>query len=412
MFKLAWRNIWRKRGRSLMTVLAVAGVVLMTVVYFGMVGSMENGIYTRVTQNVGHLQVHVDGYRDEREFSDLLIRSAGEVQETIGTVAGADIEVVSSLEVPGLLEGDGRSRGVLLLGIEQPAESRERFVRRNLSEGALPSNDDLEGIALGENLAQALKVSLGDTVYMYAPGTEGYGAAAYTVTGLLSLGDPAFEARTGYVSLAAAQELAAPDAVGRFELLLLTYTQLADDENLPVVRDRIQQELGGDLLVETWREVDPSLATYLDIITPSTAIFTGIFFILAGLLVMNTVYLSLIERVREFGVIMAVGANKRKVMGMVVSESLLLCFTGALIGAAVGLVIVAMMSRGFTLPFPPEQLELYESLGIPRVLYGSISALQIFITLGYTLAIGILASLLPAFTAARLEPVEAMRFTA
>ena len=395
-----------------MTVLAVAGVVLMTVVYFGMVGSMENGIYARVTQNVGHLQVHVDGYRDEREFSDLLVRSAGEVQETIGTVAGADIEVLSALEVPGLLEGDGRSRGVLLLGTEQPAESRERFARRNLSEGELPTDGDLEGIALGENLAKALKVGIGDTVYMYAPGTEGYGAAAYTVTGLLSLGDPAFEARTGYISLAAAQELAAPDAVGRFELLLPNYTQLADDENLPAVRDRIQAELGSDLLVETWREVDPSLATYLDIITPSTAIFTGIFFILAGLLVMNTVYLSLIERVREFGVIMAVGASKRKVMGMVVSESMLLCFTGALIGAIIGLAIVAMMSRGFTLPFPPEQLELYESLGIPRVLYGSISPLQIFITIGYTFAIGILASLLPAFTAARLEPVEAMRFTA
>ena len=127
---------------------------------------------------------------------------------------------------------------------------------------------------------------------------------------------------------------------------------------------------------------------------------------------MNTIYLSLIERVREFGVIMAVGASKQKVIGMVISESLLLCFTGAAVGAAVGMSFVAAMSRGFRLPLPEAQQDLYASMGIPEVLYGSVSLEQILITVGYTLAIGLLAAILPAWTAAKLEPVEAMRFTA
>ena len=401
-----------------MTAGAVAGVVLLTIVYFGLVGSLENGIYNRLTGNVGHFQVHVPNYRDIREFSDLLIRDAGQVQEKIGTLASNGngevgvIEVVSALEVPGLLEGDGRSRGVILLGFEQPTSNRERFENRNLAAGQLPSDGDLESIALGKNLADALKVDINDTVFIYAPGTEGYGAAAYNVVGLLDLGDPAFEARTGYLSLAAAQELAAPDAVGRFELHLPSVTRLSDDADLPALRDSLQASLGNELLVETWREVDPSLASYLDLIGPSTAIFTGIFFILAGLLVMNTIYLSLIERVREFGVIMAVGANKRRIMGMVLSESLLLSFSGAAVGAMIGLILVGFLSQGFTLPMPESQLEFYESIGFPRVLYASVSAFQIIITIVYTFAIGVLAALLPAITAARLEIVEAMRFTA
>jgi ABC-type lipoprotein release transport system permease subunit len=412
MWTLAWRNIWRKRGRSLMTAGAVASVVLLTMVYFGLVGSLENGIYDRLTSNVGHIQVHVEGWRELRDFSDLIIQDAGKLEEAITAIAAeVDIEVVSALEVAGLLEGDGRSRGVILMGLKQPAENRERYSARNLAQGELPANADLESIALGQNLAEALKVSIGDEVFMYAPGTEGYGAAAYTVVGLLDLGDPSLEARLGYISLAAAQELAAPDAVGRFELHVPEYTQLASDSDVPALRDQVQAVLPEGIIAETWREVDKSLASYLDLITPSTMIFTGIFFVLAGLLVTNTIYLSLIERVREFGVIMAVGAGRRKVMGMVLSESLLLCFSGALVGASLGLISVALMSQGFTFPVPEAQLEFYESVGFPRVLYGSISSLQIVVTIAYTLAIAVLAALLPAITAARLEPVEAMRFT-
>ena len=91
------------------------------------------------------------------------------------------------LEVPGLLEGDGRSRGVVLQGVDQPRAMRERYAADTLAGGRLPGPGDLEGVALSRGLARALGVGMGNTVYMYAPGTEGYGASAYTVVGLLAL---------------------------------------------------------------------------------------------------------------------------------------------------------------------------------------------------------------------------------
>ncbi len=98
-----------------------------------------------------------------------------------------DAEVVAVLEVPGLLESDGRSRGVVLQGVGQLDALREQYARDTLAEGRLPEPGDLEGVALSRGLARALGVGMGNTVYMYAPGTEGYGASAYTVVGLLDL---------------------------------------------------------------------------------------------------------------------------------------------------------------------------------------------------------------------------------
>lgn len=403
MFRLAWRNLRRRRGRSFLTMGAVGVVLLLTLVYFGFGGAATNGVYQNLTETSGHLQVRVAGYRELRSFSDLLIRDAASVRQRLDM---PNAQVVEVLEVPGLLEGDGRSRGVLLQGVAQPEALHQQYADETLAEGRLPGPEDVESVALSRGLARALGVGVGDTVYMYAPGTEGYGAAAYTVVGLLELPGTVQLAR---VSLAAAQELAAPGAVGRFEIHL-PYRQFADDRLLPGVRAGLSADLGRAYSVETWAEVNPSMAAYLNSLGPSTVVVTGIFFVLAGLLVTNTVYLSVVERVREFGVIRALGAGRSRVVGMVVTESLVLCAVGAAVGAAIGLTVVGVMSRGFS--FPAQIAELYAESGLPTVLYASVSPGQLLTAVLYTLATGVLAALLPALTAARLEPTEAMRFTA
>lgn len=182
MLSLAWRNLWRRRWRSLFTALAVAAVVFITLLNFGLVGAATNGMYSRLTGSTGHLQVRVEGYRDLREFADLLIRDAealrSELQEAL-----PEAELVSVLEVPGLLEGEGRSRGVQLTGMQQPGALRENYIEEHLLEGTLPEEEDVESVAITRRLADALRVGIGDTVYLYAPGTEGFGAAAYTQIG-------------------------------------------------------------------------------------------------------------------------------------------------------------------------------------------------------------------------------------
>ncbi len=406
MLNLAWRNIWRKRWRSVFTVLAVGLVVFLSIINFGLSTAMKNAMYEGITSSGGHLQIHVENYRDKRDFSDLLLRDAQGIKANILT-AVPEAEIVSTLQVAGLLEGDQqRSRGVVLVGIEQPENLKQDFLDDYLVEGGtFPQSDDVDNIVLGEKLAKALKVDIGDIVYMYTFNTEGYGAAAYTISGLLSL--PGSEV-LAYASLLAAQELAAPEAISQLEVHLTNLKTFESDKFIAVKKDEVSAILDKSKNIETWSEVTPGMRSYLDLFDPINLVFTAIFFVLAGLVVTNTIYLSIIERVREFGVMMAMGLQRMKVIIMVLFESLLLCGVGTFLGAVFGGWAVWEMSKGFTIP---GFNDVFADMGLPSLLFATLSSNDIIFTVCFVLATGILAALLPAITAGKLQPVEAMRFT-
>ena len=409
MIALAWRNLWRQGRRSLIALLAVATVVLFAVVMYSLVGAVANGMYQDLTREVGNAQIHAAGYRDARDFNGGLLENAAELRETVAQTV-PDAVVVGSLQVPGLLAGEDRSRGLAVQGQDWPALLKEDFVNDHLVEGSFVEGDNVTGIMLGKSLATALEVSLGDDVYVYAPGTDGYGAAAYTVEGLLSFEDPNREIGAAYLSLAAAQQLAAPNGLSRLELHYPEINTLAEDELVAADLNALKGTLGPTVEVEAWRQLDPSLASMLKFLTPVVVIESLIFFVLAGLLVLNTVYLSTLERVREFGVILSLGAKGRQVMGMVTLESLLLCLTGAAVGLALGLGFVAFGRDGFR--FPGYAEEIFAEVGLPSVLYLSTEPWQVLLAVGFAVLTAIFAALGPARMAANIEPAEAMRYTA
>ena len=119
MLVLGWRNIWRQRTRSLAAMIAVTFVVWMGLAYFGVVAAARDGLYLNLTSSVGHVQVRVRDYRDVRDFRDAVIPGAAALGRRIAAMLPG-VEVAASLEVPALLSGEDRSRGVLLTGLAQP----------------------------------------------------------------------------------------------------------------------------------------------------------------------------------------------------------------------------------------------------------------------------------------------------
>ena len=409
MLVLAWRNIWRHQSRSIGAAFAIGFTVWMGLSYFGLVNAYRDGLYVNLTDSVGHVQIHVRDYRDIRDFREAVITDASAMRGRVESALPGVI-IAAALEVPALLSGEDRARGVLLGGLAQPPALRDRFVAKYVRDGRLPSAEDLEGIAIGGALARTLKVKLGDTVYAYAPGTDGTGASAYVVVGILHFPDPSQDARGALLSLPAAQELAAPRAVSRFELHFPQFRHTTDDAALVPLRGRLQDALGGDVVVESWRETYPSLSSLERMLRPLVVFFVGLFFVLAGLLVVNTIYLSVVERTRELGVVIALGARRGRVMRMVLAESLLLCVTGAAVGLALGLVTVARLAQGFA--YPGEWGDITEAYGLPRVMYASAGVVDVVIIVTFVIGIGVVAALWPARVAGRLAPVEAMRFVA
>lgn len=409
MVALAWRNLWRQGRRSLISLLAVAIVVLFAIVMYSLGGAVTNGMYGDLTREVGNAQIHVAGYRDARDFNDGLLKNASELRNTVAQTT-PDAVVVGSLQIPALVAGEDRSRGLAVQAQDWPELLKKDFATDYLAEGTFVDGDNVTGIMLGRSLATALKVGLGDDVYVYAPGTDGYGAAAYTVQGLLDFSDPNQEINAAYLSLAAAQELAAPDGVSRLELHYPKINTVAEDGLIAPDLNALQRALGAGTEVEAWRQLDPGLAGMLNFIAPMMVVVSLIFFVLAGLLVLNTVYLSTLERVREFGVILSLGAKGRQIMGMVTLESLLMCLTGAALGLGLALGLVALGSQGFRYPGYAE--EMLAEVGLPTVMYLSVEPWQVLLAVGFAVLTALLAALGPARMAANIKPAEAMRYTA
>ncbi|MBO2521451.1 MAG: FtsX-like permease family protein [Clostridia bacterium] len=408
MWALAWRNVWRHKGRSLVAGGAVAAVVVFTLVFFGFVSATKTGMVEVLTSESGHLQVTHARAKEAQDFDARLIREAAEVEAALlKALPGAHLRRV--LEVPALVSGESRSRGAVVIGVAQDEALAERFGREYLAAGRLPAPGSWDEIALGEALAKALNVELGDPVYVFAPGTEGWGAAAYTLVGLLDFPQSAYEIQAAFLSLEGAQELAAPGAVTRFEVHLDPERGVVTDARIEEARDRAAAALGPDVRVETWREASPDTAAILDLMDPAMVVFSFFIFILAGLLVVNTIYLGLVERIREFGVIIAVGAHRGRVMRMVLAESLVLVLAGTAVGLLVSGLLIASWADGLHFP----QLdEVLAEFGFPAVLYPSVTAGQVAITVGYAIVTALAAALWPAWVAGRLEPVEAMRHVA
>lgn len=405
---LAWRNLWRQGRRTLIAVFAVATVVFMAIFMYGFSGAMTNSLYQDLVEQTGHIQIRAAEWRDARGFDDALLGEADALRATAERVA-PDARIVSVLQAPALVAGEDRSRGVPVTGQRWPDAMRDRFLGDYLAEGSFPEPGSVETIALGRSLADSLELSLGDDVFVYAPGTEGYGAAAYTLSGILEFDDPNREIAAVYLSLTAAQELAAPGAVGRLEL---HYPDVVTVDGDPVATGDaapLREALGAGVAVEAWNELDPGLASVLNFIVPVVAVESVIFFLLAGLLVLNTIYLSTLERIREFGVILALGARGRRVMTMVTIESVLMCLTGAAIGLAAGVGLVWNLSDGFVFP---GQEQTFVEFGLDPVLYPYVEPWHILLAVGFAVVTAIGAALWPARIAAATEPAEAMRYTA
>lgn len=407
MIALAWRNLWRQRHRSLIAVVAVAVVVWIAILLYALAGALKNSFYQDLTEQVGHVQVQVAGHEDARDFGAGLIRDADAVRAQVRRIA-PDAGLVATLRAPALVAGEDRSRGIAVTGQAWPEPLRDAFRDDHLAAGSFLTPGDTTRIVLGRSLAEALELELGDPVFVYAPGSEGIGAAAYTLTGLLTFDDPNREIAAAYLTLAAAQELAAPDAIERLELHYPGLRTTRSDAAAVRVAGTLAAELGAGLDVRHWSAIDPAFTAIVNVIVPMMVVMSVIFFVLAGLLVLNTIYLSTLERVREFGVLLALGAQGRTVIRLVTLESVLLCVSGAAIGLAGGLGMVAWLADGFTFP---GMEAIYAEVGLSPVLYPSVEPWQVLLAVGFAVTTAILAAFGPARLAATIEPMEAMRYT-
>ena len=398
MIALAWRNLWRAPGRSLTTAGVVALATYVGLLTFVLTWALINGIFQTATERTGHLVVRVAGY----EQAALEARYFPQAVEARVRKRVKNAVVEGVLSHPALVAGGRRGLGAVVFGFEPGGRNDRVLVQKHLvaGQGLRPG-----GAVMGRALARRAGLAPGDAAYLFAPGALGMGSGLLPVLGLVDLPESRLEANFVATDLATAQALFAPGLLERVEVTLPWVRRYAEAERIRALQEALAQALGSGYQVLRWDQAYRGMGTLLVAYRRWLYLFVLLFFVLAALMVLNAVYLSFYERIRELGVIAALGATPAQLGRLVWTEATLLSALGAAAGTLLGLATAWRLARGF----PMIAAEEYAQFGIPKVLYGELHAGDLGFTLLVAFLSSWLAALLPAYLAMRLEPVEAMR---
>jgi len=405
--RYALRNIKRARRRSLYTFLAAFYPALILVLMFGFAAGELRGMFESATKlETGHLQIRGG---EELAGGALPLFSLPEgVLEELGR--REDLEFwTARLDLPALAAAGSRSYGVVVQGVEPEKIAKISPIPGLVSQGRYIAGPG-EAV-VGEELAELLDLRVGDTLVLLSAHPEaGMGVGVVRVVGIFRAPQAELGRTVVQVPLATARRLVRPEnAVTGVVAFVKGVEGPWDAWRISRTVEELEEILPGGLVVKDFQELAPEVALYMRIARPVLAAFSGIFFVLGGLVVLNSFYLSFLERTRELGVIRALGASRRWITGAILGEVLLLSGSGAALGALLGAGLVAVVEHFGGLRMPGAYSEFLRAFGMEPLLHLRVTPWEVLGAALAMIAVGALAAWYPARRAARLDPVEAMR---
>ncbi|MSP92626.1 MAG: ABC transporter permease [Myxococcales bacterium] len=403
LFQLAARNVLRNKSRSGLTIGAIAFGVLMSLLLGGFVSGIgTNMVDDVVLGKVGALQVHLRGYDDVKDNQPVHLHMPvhGEVVDKIRAVPGVT-GVLPRIVLAAMINNGTSSTMCVVVGADPSLEPAVLpLARRGLAGQGNEAAAPHRGV-LGFELAEAMNVRAGSSVVLQAATANGQqNALDLDVGGTTNNSVPFESKRMLTVPLAFAQELLQLE--GRATEFTVA---VADREKVLAIAEQMQAALGPAYHVQHWQQLRPAV---VDIVTVQRIVLFSIcivFLAIAIIGVMNTMLMSVLERVREIGTMMAVGVRRGVIVVLFLFEALTLAALGTATGCvlAFSLLGLARALGGIPLTPPGSAMVLYVQPIAPVWLLGLTAAAMFVGTLG--------ASAYPAFRAARLRPVEALRAT-
>jgi ABC-type lipoprotein release transport system permease subunit len=410
LLQIAWRNLWRGWRRSVVVLSAITVGLAACLVLMGWShGWIRQMVESAVSTRLALLAVHAQGYQANPDVERALGDGGRALVEAIERFPGA--KASPRVLGDGLVQSARQSARVVLVGVVPEREARVSVVASSFVAGGFPEatptgvGRSLPGIALGQALAEKLKVRLGEKLVLHAPGENGLGA--FRVAGVFHSPSIGFDKSTVFLRLEDAQHLLAlSDRVHEVAIAL------DDPRRLGELVDFARAELprarpGESLEVLTWKEREPRLAGMLDLMANLSWVTYATMFAGMAFGIANALLMSVYERIREFGVLRSLGLPARGLVWLVLLESLLLTVSGTLLGVALGVAAVLVLGRvGVDLASFAEGLSQF---GVSSTLYPHLELPDIVSPLGLAFGTALLSAIWPAWKAARLRPAEALR---
>lgn len=403
--RIAWRNVWRHRRRTFLIAIGMGVTMAMLVLYDGLIGGFEQAIYGNAIQLLGgNIQVHAPGYSEKAGRKPLLplddpeaiVRAA----ESQPNVVVASKRIVTG----GLVTNREGAFAITIVGVETDKEGRITPVSENILSGRYLLPDDGDVIVIGQGLATAMEIEVGDRITMVGNTThEQTRQRTMTVIGIYDVGVPSVEKGTIYISLAEAQSLFGLE--GQVTEIVISLKQIGQE---PGVMDALNTSVPG-YEVESWVTSIPDLKKTMDMKTGVMSVF-GVFMLgIAAIGILNLLMMAVFERTREIGIVGALGLKPREITFLFLLEGILIGLMGAAIGAILGTAINGILGI-YGLDYSQfANLTEYTAL-ISGSIYPQLVPLKV-LKHAFTVAIiAALAALYPAIEASRREPAEALHY--
>ena len=400
---LAWRNLWRQPRRTGLSIFSIAFASSLLVVML----SFQLGVYAQMKESAlrlfdGYAQFQPHGYADDPDPQKSIADPADLRREALRIPGiGAASERVNAFAI--LANGE-RSFGAAVIGIDPANETKISSLSKTVSGGRYLRAGDRDSAFMGDTLARNLQLRVGDKVTLLGSAVDGSVAAdVLRVEGIYHSGVPEVDRAVMEIPIDRAQETF---ALGhRANTLALSGAGLANIQAaLPALR-AIGDRHG--VLLQDWGALEPALRDSITLKYIVSSLFYIVLVVVVAFIILNTLLMSVLERTREFGMLLAIGMRPTLIGRMVWLELLMLALAGAGLGIAIGVGISAWLAaRGVSVPGTGQILRQY---GLPTQLYPSLSALSILAgPLAIALAIAI-GGVVPYFHVLRLIAARAMR---
>ena len=400
LLKVAWRNIWRSRARSLVVMCAVTiGVWAVIFLMSYSQGMVKSYINSAIENQISHIQIHHPQFPDDKA-SQFYLENASDLEASITSIPEVKAATIRTITNAMVSSAKG-ARGIQVMAIDPANEAAVTKLDQKVTEGEFFS-DRKNQILISESLAEKMNVKLRSKIVLTFQDMDNeITAGAFRIVGLFKTSSLMVDDANVYVLRKDLNKLLNKEDIGHEAAIFLN-----DPGDVDAVTASLREK-HPDALVQTYWEISPDISMMDSQIQITSTIFMVI--VMLGLIfgIINTMLMAVLERVREIGMLMAIGMNKVKVFLMIVLETLMLGVLAAPIGLALGYFMVSYLSeKGINLAQWSDSMRQF---GIEEVIYPSVEpglypqlAIAVVIT-------ALLGSIYPAIKAVLMRPVEALQ---
>jgi len=399
---IAYRNIWRRKVRTIIVVtmitLSIGLSILMNGVYDSMIEQMLDNL---ITADTGHVAIYKKGYLLNKRLSDS-ITDTESINRALFMTPGVN-SFTFRLKNEGMVSSTRYSMGITVMGIVPEKEKGTTNLYKSLVTGNFDIKD--KETIIGQQLADELKVKMGDKIVVMGQNTnKEIASGAFRVAGIIKSNSETMDKYTVFINLESAQQLFdTGDIVSQYLIIS------SDRDVLEPIKNSLQEQISADNYdIKTWKDLSPMMANMETIMISYNAISYAIVFFVIGIGLFNILLISIMERVKEFGIMMSVGTRFSQAAAIILWESLIIGFLGFIIGSVFSILLLVFFNIvGFDLSAFSAGISMW---GLQTILRPEIKFVYFIYAAVAVLVSALLSAIWPIRMLKKLKPIQAVHF--